>query len=220
MSDPVWLKESLERINSVGAMAGPGDVRGLNIRAALDREDERERWLVQGHEFSRQEIMDATVTMVYGGVTLQDICDLKGMPRIGTVLMWRDRFATFGAQLIKAQRAMATVLAENVVNKAMKASNDEARLVKVQVESMKWLASKYDDRFADKQRLEVGSLDGLTRSELEEQLGMLLLNASGNLIAQVERVIEARTAKPALTLEEEAQDAEVEMPGPEADFNG
>lgn len=220
MGEPSWMQEALGRMNEVGTPSGPGDMRSLNIQMALAREDEKEVWRVQGAEFTRQQIMDAIITFVYGGATLRRVCALDGMPSIGTVLRWRDSYASFGTQLLKAQRAMATVHAEDVVNLSEDAHPSNARLVKVQVEAKKWLASKYDDRFAEKQRIEMGSLEGLTRAELEEQLGMLLLNASGNLVAQIEGVIKARGAKPVLTVDAETQEVEVEGRDPMEDFHG
>lgn len=188
-----WQIDAMQAaFDSALEQGGPGDVRGANLLASVRREDDRERWKIGGVELTREQVMARIIELVYDGNRLTQICKIEGAPRIGTVMRWRERFPSFAADLERAQRALAAVMAEESVDDAVE---QDPKKAKVMGESKRWLAAKYDDRFADKQKVDFADMSNLSRQEVEEQLAMLLLNGSKELRQKLDELLnrEAKT---------------------------
>lgn len=96
------------------------------------------------------------------GESLRSICDSQGMPYRRTVRGWvADDVEGFGAQYARAKEAQAHALAEDLLEIADAATNEDYQVARLRVDTRKWLASKILPKsYGDKVEAEVYGKDG------------------------------------------------------------
>lgn len=102
-----------------------------------------------------QEIADAICDKIVNGETLRAICAQDGMPSPGTVTAWlRDR-EEFAAQYARAMAARTQAEASELVALADTATPETVNVVRLQVDTRKWVASKLLPKvYGEKQQVE------------------------------------------------------------------
>jgi hypothetical protein len=103
------------------------------------------------------------------------------------VLAWTKSDGTFQEAFQAAEEARGYVLAERVITEATGLDKDTAAAGKVLVEANKWLASKLNHKFSDRQIIKhEHELSLKTDSELRAMVKAALV-ADGNLVNELDQ---------------------------------
>lgn len=81
-------------------------------------------------------------TALIEGKSLRSICAADDMPAIATVYLWLGKQHEFMEQYARAREDQADTLADEIIDIADKADNDNANARRLQVDARKWVASK------------------------------------------------------------------------------
>lgn len=76
------------------------------------------------------------------GDSLRTMCEEEGMPHRKTVQAWAHANQDFAARYARARAEGMFAIAEKALDRAEKATNDNAAATRVYVDTVKWFASK------------------------------------------------------------------------------
>jgi hypothetical protein len=94
--------------------------------------------------------------MIEKGMTLQAICELPGMPSIGSVYNWQDENLDFLESYARARSRKADTLADMVLTEAF--NSHDAQIGRLRIDALKWTASKLaPKKYGDKIEVESNS---------------------------------------------------------------
>lgn len=178
---------------------GFGDVAlQAKLNAKLEKL-ENETWLVQGRKLTRPEVMAEIIEKVCDGHSLPDISYISGMPSVRSMVAWRKTSPEFDDAMREAEVVRGIMLAERSLQEAMKAEGaKDAPAQKLKADQLRWMASKYNKMFEDRQVHE-HKLD-ITKESEERLLSKL------SLILQANPVIRQQLG---MAEDADVQDAEV-----------
>jgi hypothetical protein len=115
------------------------------------------------------------------GETLRSICGLDHMPAHTTVLRWLRENEVFRTQYARAREIQADSLADEMLDVARSATNQDANAKRVLIDALKWRAAKLRPKiYGDRMRIETEKPENLSRlsvAELRERLATRLRSA-------------------------------------------
>ena len=140
---------------------------------------------IDGEDWTKLEVMERICQEIAGGASLMQACRVPGMPSPRSVMAWAKADGGFKSQLEDAEQVRGQVLAEGAIELAMAVSDPkDAPMVKIQVEAHKWMASKLNVKFSDRQVIEhKHELESVPTDELQARLKAALA-AHPELLAQ------------------------------------
>lgn len=102
------------------------------------------------------EIAEAFCKRMGEGELAIDICAEDGMPSLGTLFVWREKYPEFLELYARARVSQGHAAAERAVRSGRRATSENAQAARVQFDADRWLASKllanvYGDRLATQQ---------------------------------------------------------------------
>jgi len=132
-----------------------GDLRFNRALAHGVNRITNEVWEIDGTLLQRNQVYEHICRLVSSGnTTLPKLCRIPGYPSMQTVAQWRRADGAFNLALSEAEEIRGYQLAEEVVEEALGATVANAAAVKIVVDAKKWLASKFNTRFSDRQVIE------------------------------------------------------------------
>jgi hypothetical protein len=189
---------------------GFGDVALANkLQRRLDKL-ENETWLVDGKALTRPEVMAFVVEQMCEGHSLVEIAWIPGMPTLRGLMAWRKSNPQFEEMMKDAEEVRGLILAERSLDEAMKATGArDAPSQKLKADQLRWMASKHNKRFEDKQVHE-HHMDITNESE-ERLVGKLALIMNANPEIKRQLGFEDANVQDAEIVPEGLQDG---VPGP------
>ena len=155
---------------------GRGDAKRL---AQLDKKTAKltkEMYRIDGKDYSRNQVWELIIRRLCRGESPRVICDTPGYPSLRTVVAWRRNYAEFDEEYREAEQTRGIVLAEHALEEAFSAREaPDVPAAKLRTDTLKWMASKLNSKFADKQITEVQhEFKGKSKDELITQLAAAL----------------------------------------------
>ena len=164
--------------------------RTHKVRNAHDLTKIVEVYEVAGERLSRAEVMGKIVEGIASGVPLVALLKSDpGWPDPLDVRVWRRRYPKFDEDLKEAEKVFGDILYEQGLHVAMNSRPTEpvfnkegdvvgertnAQILKLQVETLQNAASKFNEKYLDKQIQQVEDItDRMTREQMLEQLRQL-----------------------------------------------
>jgi hypothetical protein len=165
-------KRNLRRAIEDGNYKGLCDVKGSNKLISKLAKIEGDKYIVKGKEYTRNQIWEYIVRRMGLGDSPKMICETPGMPSLRTVVGWVNAYPEFRKEYRESQEVRGIVLAERALEEALDTVNkDDAPAQKIKVDTLKWMASKHNDQFAEKTIKEVKhDLSGMSKEMLQQQL--------------------------------------------------
>lgn len=109
--------------------------------------------------YSRREMMLQVCAEVEEGQWLSKVCDQEGYPTLREVREWERLFPSFKERLEAATKILAERQYVSGFDRVMEATNDDnAKIVQLQSDAYFKSAAKLDQRWGDKQRIEVNDV--------------------------------------------------------------
>lgn len=95
------------------------------------------------------------------GISLRTICKPKDMPDITTIYYWIKNIDGFSKQYAQAKDDQADSFAEDILQIADNTTPEEVQVAKLQIDSRKWLASKFKaKKYGDSTQIRHADADG------------------------------------------------------------
>ena len=138
-----------------------------------------EVYLVDGERLTRPQVVEYVCRKLCDGrgaideaLDLVDLCSERGMPKLSVFRGWLRNNRLWEEAVNEAEKTRAMLLVHEARGLARSAAGaPQAGGSKLAVEALQWEAAKINNRFADKQILEVESgFQGLTDEALVSQL--------------------------------------------------
>ena len=108
------------------------------------------------------------------GETLRSICQLEEMPSHTTVLRWLRENGQFRSQYAQAREDQADTLADEMLDVARSATNQDANAKRVHIDTLKWRVAKLKPKvYGDKIEVTTekpGDLSRLSSDEIRQRL--------------------------------------------------
>jgi phosphoribosylaminoimidazole-succinocarboxamide synthase len=102
------------------------------------------------------------------GKSLREICKADGMPAPSTVCLWLSEDDKLAEQYAHAREQQADLYADEIIEIADTAKNEDAQVARLRVDARKWKASKLaPKRYGDKMDLNHGGtlkIEGVRRT--------------------------------------------------------
>lgn len=185
--------------------------RTLKVRSAHDLTKIAEVYEVAGETLSRAEVMGKIVEGVASGVPLVSLLKSDpGWPDPLDVRVWRRRYPKFDEDLKEAEKVFGDILYEQGLHVAMNSRPTEpvlnrdgevigertnAQILKLQVETLQAAASKFNEKYLDKQIQQVEDItDRMTREEMLDRLKQLM-NENPELKEVMPDIVEGEVVK-------------------------
>jgi len=93
-----------------------------------------------------QAIANRICEQIVEGKSLRRICSTKGMPSLTTVMKWLRETPEFAQQYARAREEQADGYADELIDLARKATQDNAQAIRVRADVIKWVCSKLKPR--------------------------------------------------------------------------
>lgn len=90
----------------------------------------------------KAEIMADVCEQIANGKSLREICAAEGMPAPSTICLWLTENETFAEQYAHARERQADLYADEIIEIADAAKNEDAQVARLRVDARKWKASK------------------------------------------------------------------------------
>ena len=113
-----------------------------------------ESYEIDGKKFSRYQVMDYIVTMVSSGMSLPEVCEIKGVPSMLTLYSWKDNHPEFVKALLRAEEVRGHLLGERALSIALNTDRENVAADKLKVDTLAKAAARTNRAFADKQIIE------------------------------------------------------------------
>lgn len=108
-----------------------------------------------------QEISDKICAQITQGYSIRKICGADDMPAVVTFFEWLRLHKEFAKQYAHAKEEQADAFAEDILDISDNATNENIQVAKLQVDSRKWLASKFKaKKYGDSTQLKHADADG------------------------------------------------------------
>jgi Bacteriophage Sf6, terminase small subunit-like len=124
------------------------------------------------------DLADEICRRIAEGETLRSICGLDRMPAHTTILRWLRENEVFRTQYARAREDQADALADEMLDAARSATNQDANAKRVLVDTLKWRAGKLRPKvYGDRMRIETEKPEDHSRlspAELRERIAVLL----------------------------------------------
>lgn len=163
----------------------------LKVRSGHDLTKIREVYEVAGETLSRAEVMGKIVEGIASGIPLVSLLKSDpGWPDPLDVRVWRRRYPKFDEDLKEAEKVFGDILYEQGLHVAMNSRPTEpvfnkegeivgertnAQILKLQVETLQSAASKFNEKYLDKQVQQVEDItDRMSREEMLDRLKQLM----------------------------------------------
>lgn len=104
-----------------------------------------------------QVVGDRICEQIVAGKSLRRICQAKAMPSVTTVMKWLREDPDFASQYARAREEQADGYADELIDLAKKANEDNAQAIRVRADIIKWVCSKLKPRkYGDRLELQGG----------------------------------------------------------------
>ncbi|QCE35653.1 hypothetical protein FAI40_10120 [Acetobacteraceae bacterium] len=102
------------------------------------------------------ELVNQICTLIADGLTLTYICNSDNKyPDISTFWDWLNKYPEVSQTYARAREAQAEVLADQIIEEADKATQENANAVRIKVDARKWVAERASPkRWGNKQSVE------------------------------------------------------------------
>lgn len=119
-------------------------------------------------EYDRPSIVADICEQIANGKSLREICEPEHMPAPSTVVGWMLEDKALAEQYAHARERQADFYADEIIEIADKAKNEDAQVARLRVDARKWKASKLaPKRYGDKLDLNHGGhvkIEGVRRT--------------------------------------------------------
>lgn len=112
-------------------------------------------------DYDRAAIMADVCEQIANGKSLREICEPEGMPAPSTIVGWLVEDDALSEQYTRARERQADFYADEIIEIADQAKNEDAQIARLRVDARKWKASKLaPKRYGDKVTNEHSGPDG------------------------------------------------------------
>lgn len=108
-----------------------------------------------------EDMGDTICENIASGVSLSKMCKAKGMPAPSTVYRWRRFHPEFSDNYARAREDQADTFADDILRIADEATPEEVQVAKLQTDTRKWLASRFNRAYQEKQGRELSGPNGM-----------------------------------------------------------
>lgn len=159
--------------------------------------------------YSKREMMLQVCAEVEGGQWLSKVCDQPGYPSLKEVRDWERMFPSFKERLKAAMEILAERQYVAGFDRVMEATNDDnAKIVQLQSDAYFKSAAKLDQRWSDKQKIEIDDVSKPKDLHSIQERMKVLLAADPGLINMIPDIGDKLKAL-GMSIEPDVQDAEI-----------
>lgn len=107
------------------------------------------------------EIAARVCDLIAGGKSLRAACEEIGGPKPPTICLWLSQRPDFAEQYARARDMQCDYFADEAVEEARLATNENAAAVRVRLDAIKWFAGKVaPKKYGDRAAVELTGKDG------------------------------------------------------------
>ena len=108
-----------------------------------------------------QKVFDKICERISQGESLSAICSDEKMPSRDSVYKWMHEDQGLTDQYARAREAQADFYVEEIIDIADKATPEEAQVARLQIDTRKWVASKFHpSKYSDRVQQEISGPNG------------------------------------------------------------
>lgn len=120
----------------------------------LRKMDYKQEWIVDGKILNRKKMMLYIVTQISEGISLPELCEVRGMPTMQEIYSWFDNHPDFLREYERAEEIRGHRLGEKALDIGINTDRENVQADKLKVDVLLRHAARSNKRFQDKQVIE------------------------------------------------------------------
>lgn len=137
--------------------------------------DYKEEWIVDGKILNRSRMMVYITTQIAEGVSLPELCDVRGMPTMQEVYSWFSNHPDFERDYNRAEEVRGHRLGEKALDIGINTDRENVQADKLKVDVLLRHAARSNKRFQDKQVVEqTDEYSNMTVEQVRERVRRML----------------------------------------------
>ncbi len=141
----------------------------------LRKMDYKQEWIVDGKILNRKKMMLYIVTQISEGISLPELCAVRGMPTMQEIYSWFDNHPDFLREYERAEEIRGHRLGEKALDIGVNTDRENVAADKLKVDVLLRHAARSNRRYQDKQVIEQkDEYASMTIEQIKERVRRML----------------------------------------------